>query len=444
MTAQVTQSSERSTPGAATSGPRGTLVLIGGALDADPELLGTIVDRARAGRSGGPTDAGEAPVRIAILTTASEPARSPRDLAQDAESDEADGQYYAALFARVGAVGVAIPVGSAPEPAFPGTTYSRAAAESAAVAETVRACDAVFLGGGDQSHYVLALTRGDLDAASAAASGHPEAVPLPGAQRTDTAVLRAIREVLERGGVVAGTSAGLAIQQGRGMVTGGTSRAGWESGISAGYVDDDALRSHPAGGFGFFTEGLLDSHFTEWGRLCRAPLLARAAGSALVIGVDERTALIYDRASRTGTVVGGAGVHLVDLIEAEWNDDAPAVVGARWSHCTAGDRIDFARARVDRAGRPSAAVSGGAGPAEVTRVWDADRGPALLTLALALLASSAQLATARSGDAEPSADRAARPSDFQVALLRDHRTTWTDGGGFSDLRFDITPSPTHE
>lgn len=428
---------------------RGTLVLIGGALDEDPGMLDRIVALAldsRADRHEGDERAEvdpAAPARIAILTTASEPARSESDLIGDAESDEADGRYYAELFARHGAVGVPIPVGSSPEPAFAGTTYSRSAAESEACAELVRACDAVFLGGGDQSFYLLALMRDDLDVAAAHAAG-PGAVPLPGEGRTETPVMVAIRELLERGGPVAGTSAGLAIQQGEGMVTGGTSRAGWEAGAGTGYADDDALRLHPAGGFGFFDEGLLDSHFSEWGRLSRAPLLARAAGRRLMVGVDEGTALVYDRATRSGEVIGSAGVHLIDLAEAEWSEAPRAMIGAIWSRFTAGDRIDFARDRADRAHRAFLTPGDGPEPGPAERIWDEDRGTALLELALALLASPASTAIGDTGDPLAHSGRAEHPAGFRCTLIRDHRTTWTDAGGFSGLRVDITPKPTHE
>ncbi|MBL3688097.1 hypothetical protein D3248_14205 [Leucobacter zeae] len=432
MTSRAAVPSPAPAPRPTASGGRGTLVLIGGALDADPEIIGRIVSLAIAGRRA--SDDRDAPARVAILTTASAPARSSADLADEAESDEADGRYYARIFAAHGAVGVPIPVGASPEPACAGTAYSRRAADDATVAETVLACDAVFLGGGDQSHYLLALTRGDLDVASAAA-WPGEGIPLPGRRREDTPVLAAVRAILARGGVVAGTSAGLAIQQGPGMVTGGSARTGWEAGVGTGYADDDALRQHPAGGFGFFAEGLLDSHFTEWGRLGRAPLLARAAGQRLVIGVDEHAALVYDRGTRIGEVIGAGGASIVDLAEAEWSDAPLAVVGARWSHCTAGDRIDFARELIERAGRVRVAPGERRPPSAppVGEVWAEGRGPVLLELARALLASSSNVATADTA-----------PGGFRFSLLRDRRTTWTEAGGFSDLRIDITPIPTHD
>lgn len=415
---------------------RGTLVLIGGALDEDPEIIDAIVDLARESRATRALG-GDAAPRIAILTTASQPAASAADLADDAESDEADGQYYARIFARHGAVGVPIPVGVSPAPACAATEYSRARATDPEIADLVRSCDGVFFGGGDQSHYLLALTTDAPQRDSASTPAHPTASEsLPGAARTETAVMTAIRDVLDQGGVVAGTSAGLAIQQGPGMVTGGTSRSGWQHGITAGYADDDRLRFHPAGGFGFFTEGLLDSHFTEWGRFGRAPLLGRASGRHLVFGVDEGTALIYDRAARVGDVIGAAGVHRIDLAEAQWNAHGPAVTGVRWTRCTAGDRLHFAAERIDRASSARPVHGTGAAPGPARGLWDTGSDDVLLDHAQALLDSPADTATVHTA-------RAGQPG-FRCTLAQDHRTTRTDAGGFSELRVSITPTTTYE
>lgn len=417
------------------TGAAGTLVLIGGALDENAEILDRIVALASAARieDGAP--------RIAILTTASEPAASAASAASDTEeSDEADGRYYAELFARHGAVGVPIPVGVSPRPPFPGAAYHRGTAESEAFAELVRSCDGVFLGGGDQTHYVLALFR-----AEDAAHSHLEAVTGldPAARRRDTPVMRAIRQVLERGGVVAGTSAGLAVQQGAGMVSGGTSREAWLRQVEPGYADDDALRYLPAGGLGLFPEGLLDSHFTEWDRVARAVRLAGALGRPLAIGVDEHTALVYRRSERSGEVIGSAGVSLLDVSAAEFaggEPDAagpawPAVHGARWSHLTAGDRHDFATGRTERATPPRTERGAEPGPPPARGLWGEDRGPALLALAQRLVASRADVAEGTT----IGADGTAAPPAFALTLQRDELTTWTDAGGFSDLRLSIAP-----
>ena len=412
----------------------GSLVLIGGALDEDPGILQRIVALA-----AGAETPSVAP-RIAIFTTASEPATSAADAASTtAENDEADGRYYVELFARHGAIGVPIPVGAAPEPPFAGASYHRGMAEDAQIAETVRSCDGVFLGGGDQTHYVLALFRSD------------DPTQPPFVQRHDTPVMAAIRDLHRRGGVIAGTSAGLAVQQAAPMVSGGTSREGWLHGASAGYEDDDALRYIPAGGIGVFPEGLLDSHFNEWGRVTRAIRLAHDTQERLAIGVDEHTALVYSPGHRTGAVIGTGGVSILDLAEAEFANGAsgPGVLGVRWTHLTAGDRFDFERGETTRASATHVAPGTGTAPAPAHDVWGEDRGTALLHLAQQLLASPDRHAagdTTTDSDATASNDTDSptnstpdHGSRFRVTLDRDERTTWTDPGGFADLRLSITP-----
>lgn len=420
----------------APSDATGSLVLIGGALDESPEILRKVIALAGERRATG------AP-RIAILTTASEPAAS-REAAHDpsAESDEADGRYYAELFARHGAEGVPIPIGVSESPAYPGSDYTRAQAESPEIAELIRSTDGVFLGGGDQTHYVLALFR-------AAAGAQPFG------DRTVTPALAAILDVLERGGVVAGTSAGLAVQQGAGMVSGGADiHNAWKFGATAGYDlardGRDALTYIPAGGLGLFPEALLDSHFSEWGRPARAIRLAHALGRSLSVGVDEHTALVYDRETRTAEVIGDRGVSLLDLggCEAPGLDAAEAgahaaILGTRWSFLVPGDRHDFATGVTTRGDRvadlafPEAAQSGESGLVDGASIdiWSDDGSRPLLALAQRMLASNAQ-----SASGESATDRLPR---YRTTLRRDERTHALATGGFSDLILSITPTPTN-
>ncbi|GGR13209.1 cyanophycinase [Agromyces mediolanus] len=404
---------------------RGTLVLIGGALDEHPGILDRIVQLAASA-----SPAPGRPPRIAILTTASEPARSADDEATNdpgVEHDAADGRYYAALFARHGAEGVPIPVGVAAAPRFPGQRYLAEHAERAELAALVDSCDGVFLGGGDQTHYVLALHR---STGAAALAGEP-----PFGERRDTRVLTAIRGVLARGGVVAGTSAGLAVQQGAGMVSGGGVHESWRLGASAGYADDERLRYVPAGGLGLFSEALLDSHFAEWGRLPRAIRLARALGRESLVGVDEHTALVYDRATRRGEVIGERGVHLVDVAESEETDahtPGDAVAGVRWSRLLRGDAVDFGAGRVERAGAVLLGLGEAAAPEPSDDAWAADGSRALLRLATQLLASGARTAHGDTAESEPR---------YRTTLRRDERTVWTADGGFGELLVSIAPAP---
>lgn len=422
MTTQTPATSRLAAPtpdvsGRATSAPRGHLVLIGGALDESQEIIGHIVALASKRRST------TAP-RIAILTTASEPATAVSAQDPTAESDEADGNYYVELFARHGAIGVPIPIGVSIDPPYPGGPYIRAQAERAEIAERIRGADGVFLGGGDQTHYVLALFR------AAVPGGRPFG------DRTETLALSAIREVLERGGVVAGTSAGLAVQQGEDMVSGGADiHNAWKFGASGEYdveiAGRDALTHVPAGGIGVFPEALLDSHFSEWGRHARTIRLARTLGRSLAVGVDEHTALVYDRAERTAEVIGTRGVSLLDLGGCEGAGDA--VLGTRWTFLVPGDRHDFATGVTTRS-TALADLQLPLVPDATADIWADDGSRPLLTLAHTLLASQDVSA---SGESAPDRDPV-----YRTSLRRDERTHAVATGGFSDLIISITPTPT--
>lgn len=130
--------------------PRGTLVLLGGAVTADGHALGSFLDLTGA-RAGG---------RILGLTVAS------------ATPDES-ASYWRALFQGAGATNVYIP-------RFDRHDTARDADVAAQVAEA----DGVFLGGGDQVTLVAALSG----------------------TRTEAA----IKALCARGGTIGGTSAGAA------------------------------------------------------------------------------------------------------------------------------------------------------------------------------------------------------------------------------------------
>ncbi len=81
------------------------------------------------------------------------------------------------------------------------------------MAKEVGRSTGVFFGGGDQMRYVRTLMS--------CADAPDEAF----VDCEDSAVLKQVRKVLQRGGVVSGVSAGTTNQQGPNMVTGGESPA---------------------------------------------------------------------------------------------------------------------------------------------------------------------------------------------------------------------------
>jgi cyanophycinase len=88
----------------------------------------------------------------------------------------------------------------------------------------------------------------------------------------------------------------------------------------------DRLAYEPAGGFGFFAEGLLDTHFSERGRQGRIVRLALSQLVNMAYGVDENTALVVENAGTSSavmSVVGENGVFVFDLTQASSTRVAP-------------------------------------------------------------------------------------------------------------------------
>lgn len=391
-------------------------VLIGGNLKENAEILQTIVDLAD------PDGTGPARARIAIVTAASSTARTPAEAADPTLNNAAaNGLYYAELFGRFGADTYAVPIDTRAD--YDGDAYSPARASDPEVAAQIAASTGVFFGGGDQMRYVRTLFTCD-DAELEAFTSC-----------TDTPAMTAIRQVAGRG-VVAGVSAGLTIQQGADMITGGESYQALRDGATPGYLDDaTALGYLPFGGFGFVDGVLLDSHFTTWGRQGRAAKLALETGNPYVLGVDETTAVVLDRDDHEGRVIGEHGASILDVTRATVTDTG--IENVRWSYASAGDEIDLrGRAEVEDARGAKKLKPRGADAAVRTDVWDSIDGDggvySLRDLAREVAASRTGVGTGVSFEGEPR---------FETVLTRDRKTdVWTTPAGavsFSDLRMDI-------
>ncbi|MCE4535650.1 cyanophycinase [Pelomonas sp. P7] len=265
--------------------PTGTVVLIGGALQAGSDAVWQrIVDEA-----GGPG----AP--IAVFPTA-------------AHDPERIGAHIVAALNRCGARAEAVPVA----PHLEGVDLQARLHDPDLVAR-VAASRAVFFSGGAQELIVDTLQ--------------------PGGRAT--AMLQAISAVFEAGGVIAGTSAGAAVMS-RLMfrdamdnlaVLKGQWRAGHEYDQGLAFVSPDLL---------------VDQHFLKRGRIGRLLPAMRALGYRHGLGVDENAAVVIKGAALE--VIGGSGAVLVDLAEASADAELPAfnLRGARLSYLDAGDRHDLA------------------------------------------------------------------------------------------------------
>ncbi|MEW2384772.1 cyanophycinase [Micromonospora sp. NPDC047707] len=297
-------------PAAAAAGPShhrtgGSLVLVGGALaDDNAAIYGGIVRLA-----GGPGKA-----RIGIFTAAAPvPSEDPDAGTPDCNNSVCNGEYYAKILKSFGAADAQwIPID---------LDHPEKADEPAVVAQ-INSMTGFFFGGGDQYRYVTTMTRG--------------------AAQRDSAALAVVRRKLRQGAVVAGTSAGAQIMAGRDMITGGSVDPGLRDGARPGYFEDSSILGYlPKGGFGFFTDGLLDTHFSRRGREARSIRLASDTRNHRVFGLDENTALVVTGVGSRHQqlrVVGQHGVTVLDLRRARVTGTPVwGVEGVRWTRLTGGD-----------------------------------------------------------------------------------------------------------
>ncbi|MFN3303827.1 MAG: cyanophycinase [Roseateles sp.] len=262
----------------------GTAIVIGGALKHDNDAVWQrIVD-----------EAGGAGARIAVFATAA--ANPERSAALIVESLNQRG-------ARAEAVPVA--------PRLKDVDLQAALNDPALIAR-VNASRAVFFSGGAQEYIVDTL--------------------LPGGQ--PTAMLQAVRAVYDRGGVVAGSSAGAAIMS-RMMFRDAPDNLQVLKGLWRDGREYDR-------GLGFIEPALfVDQHFLKRGRIGRLLPAMQALGFTLGLGVEENTAAVIK--GQQIEIVGARGALLVDLREATTDRRLPAfnLRGARLSYLDRGDRHDL-------------------------------------------------------------------------------------------------------
>lgn len=150
---------------------------------------------------------------------------------------------------------------------------TRADAANPEIVAAIRAARGVFFTGGDQSRITAAILGTPAEAA--------------------------VREVFERGGVLGGSSAGLACMSDR-MLTG----EGDFALLAAGNVE---LKP----GLGYVAEAIVDQHFVARQRQNRLVSVVLENPALLGVGVDERTT-IWIRPDRTFEVLGEGWVMVFD------------------------------------------------------------------------------------------------------------------------------------
>jgi cyanophycinase len=260
------------TLGVASSAPAGpTLVIVGGGLDPDHRAVyQAVLDHI------GPTG------RLGVLPTASGVPDESGPLTVD------DFKQYAGPDQTIELLDLRH---DTPELAHDSTMVARLAA-----------CDGLWFTGGVQSRIVKAFRPSD----------------------GDSPAYDAIRDLLDRGGVVGGTSAGAAMMSDP-MIYWGTSHEA----MLLGEVDDVGDFGVAFGrGMGLLPDGLVDQHFFRRGRLGRLLVAAQLTRTPLGFGIGENCAMVIDLDSLAGRVIGDPGVLAVRLVTDRVPDADDSLVAA--------------------------------------------------------------------------------------------------------------------
>ena len=301
-------------------------------------------------------------------------------------------------------------------PNWPGLDAQAVRDDPAQVAR-IAAANAVFFTGGSQGRIVDLLQPG----------GEP------------TPMLQAIRGVLARGGLIAGTSAGAAILS-REMfrdaprvldVLAGQLRPGQEVDRGLGFVPDDLF---------------IDQHVLKRGRLGRMLPMMQRAGFPLGLGVADNSAVLIHPDGDL-EVLGETGALLVDLRDARRDPALPGfnLQGARLSYLEAGDRHSLKRAvsTIAAGKRPMNAapadplVGPVAGPDLLADSGVSKAIAALLESGAGSLVGMSRSATAAAAASAPTAGTAV-PVSFEFRLTRDSLTrVWRGGEADGRPRYSV-------
>lgn len=267
--------------------PKGSLVIIGGNLQADnAEVWQRIVQLA-----GGPG------AKLAVLPSA---AADPAPV----------GAAIVERFRSYGADAFLVPLAVR----LADSDY-RQVADDPQLADAVRGAGGVFFAGGDQARITQALVRPD---------------------GSRSAVLDAVWELYRNGGVVAGNSAGAAIMSSTMFYAPGPVFSALRAGVTEG--------CEIAPGLGFIGDDVfVDQHFLVRGRFARMIPAMLKKGYKFGLGIDENTAMVVD-SRRQVEIVGHRGALLVDLRRATTDASHGGfnVANAMISYLDKGDRYDLA------------------------------------------------------------------------------------------------------
>jgi len=178
----------------------------------------------------------------------------------------------------------------------------------------IEQANGVYFTGGDQAKITRSLVNAD---------GKP------------SAMLNAIWSLYQRGGVIAGTSAGAAIMS----TTMFNDAKGVLATLKLGVNDNKEI----APGLGFIGKDIfIDQHLIIRGRFARMLPVMLKKNYKLGIGIDENTALLV-RPQRDVEVIGYKGAILIDFNAVKTNSSSPEfnLQNAGISYLSHGDRFDL-------------------------------------------------------------------------------------------------------
>ncbi|BAM03765.1 cyanophycinase [Phycisphaera mikurensis] len=244
---------------------QGTLVIVGGGLKPENEAVyRAVLDRM-------PADG-----RLGVLPTASGvPEESGPLTVQDFEQYAGPEQRIELIDLRNGEVD------KANDPAW---------------AARIKACDALWFTGGDQARIVSTFR------VEPVGDANPELEDGP-----DSLAYAAVKGVLEKRGVVAGTSAGAAMMSDPMILWGNSHEA-----LLVGVVNDVPDFGVGLGrGMGLLPGVIVDQHFFERKRLGRLLVAGATSGERMLFGIAENTALVLDFQSPDSVEVVGEGQVMV-------------------------------------------------------------------------------------------------------------------------------------
>jgi len=271
---------------AAEAPPQGNLLIAGGAVRPDNTIIWERLVQLAGGKGA----------RIAVMPSA-------------AGNPERSGANLAATLNKYGASAFVVPVAMR----LKSPDY-KVAAEDESLARSIREAGGVYFAGGDQGRIIKALVRPD---------------------GTRTAVLQAIWDVYNKGGVIGGSSAGAAIMSST-MYYEAETVIGT---LAAGVNDGRELIA----GLGFVgTDVFVDQHLLARGRFARMLPAMLKKNYKLGLGIDENTAMVIN-AKREVEIIGYQGALLIDLNKATTNGDIKEfnLTNARISYLDRGDRYNL-------------------------------------------------------------------------------------------------------